>query len=112
MNKKIFLTALCAVAISPIFAQNSNVEEKVEYSADKYKVETNRFWNNWFISLGAGGQVYFGDHDKQIDLKKRIAPALDVAVGKWFTPGIGVRIMYSGLKSKGATQDVIISALF
>ena len=107
MNKKIFLTALCAVAISPIFAQNSNVEEKVEYSADKYKVETNRFWNNWFISLGAGGQVYFGDHDKQIDLKKRIAPALDVAVGKWFTPGIGVRIMYSGLKSKGATQDVI-----
>ena len=107
MNKKIFLTALCAVAISPIFAQNSNVEEKVEYSADKYKVETNRFWNNWFISLGAGGQVYFGDHDKQIDLKKRIAPALDVAVGKWFTPGIGIRFMYSGLKSKGATQDVI-----
>lgn len=107
MNKKIFLTALCAVAISPAFAQNSNVEEKVEYSADKYKVETNRFWNNWFISLGAGGQVYFGDHDKQIDLKKRIAPALDVAVGKWFTPGIGIRFMYSGLKSKGATQDVI-----
>lgn len=107
MNKKIFLTTLCAVAISPIFAQNSNVEEKVEYSADKYKVETNRFWNNWFISLGAGGQVYFGDHDKQIDLKKRIAPALDVAVGKWFTPGIGIRFMYSGLKSKGATQDVI-----
>lgn len=107
MNKKVFLTALCAVAISPIFAQNSNVEEKVEYSADKYKVETNRFWNNWFISLGAGGQVYFGDHDKQIDLKKRIAPALDVAVGKWFTPGIGIRFMYSGLKSKGATQDVI-----
>ena len=107
MNKKIFLTALCAVAISPAFAQTSNVEEKVEYSTDKYKVETNRFWNNWFISLGAGGQVYFGDHDKQIDLKKRIAPALDVAVGKWFTPGIGVRIMYSGLKSKGATQDVI-----
>ena len=32
MNKKIFLTALCAVAISPAFAQNSNVEEKVEYS--------------------------------------------------------------------------------
>ena len=107
MNKKIFLTALCAVAISPAFAQTSNVEEKVEYSADKYKVETNRFWNNWFISLGAGGQVYFGDHDKQIDLKKRIAPALDVAVGKWFTPGIGIRFMYSGLKSKGATQDVI-----
>lgn len=70
-------------------------------------METNRFWSNWFISLGAGGQVYFGDHDKQVDFGKRIAPAFDIAVGKWFTPGIGVRVMYNYLKSKGATQDVI-----
>ena len=105
MTKKIFLTALCAVALCPAFAQTSDTEEKVEYSTDKYKVETNRFWDNWFISVGAGGQVYFGDHDKQIDFGDRIAPALDIAIGKWFTPGIGVRFMYSGLKSKGATRD-------
>ena len=106
MTKKIFLTALCAVALCPAFAQTSEaVEEKVEYSTDKYKVETNRFWDNWFVSVGGGGQIYFGDHDKQIDLNKRIAPALDIAVGKWFTPGIGIRLMYSGLKSNGATRD-------
>ena len=105
MTKKIFLTALCALALCPAFAQTSDTEEKVEYSTDKYKVETNRFWDNWFISVGAGGQVYFGDHDKQIDFGDRIAPALDIAIGKWFTPGIGVRFMYSGLKSKGATRD-------
>ena len=87
MTKKIFLTALCAVALCPAFAQTSDTEEKVEYSTDKYKVETNRFWDNWFISVGAGGQVYFGDHDKQIDFGDRIAPALDIAIGKWFTPG-------------------------
>ena len=104
MTKKFFLTALCAAAFCPAFAQTSDTEEKVEYSTDKYKVETNRFWNNWYISLGAGGQVYFGDHDKQQSFGKRIAPALDVAVGKWFTPGIGVRFMYSGLQSKGATK--------
>ncbi|MDE6215486.1 cell envelope biogenesis protein OmpA, partial [Bacteroides sp.] len=104
MTKKFFLTALCALALCPAFAQTSDTEEKVEYSTDKYKVETNRFWSNWFISLGAGGQVYFGDHDKQQSFGKRIAPALDVAVGKWFTPGIGVRFMYSGLQSKGATK--------
>ena len=67
-------------------------------------METNRFWDNWFISAGAGAQIYFGDHDKQQSFGKRLAPALDVAVGKWFTPGIGVRLMYSGLKSKGATK--------
>lgn len=109
MNKKIFLTALCAVAFSPAFAQTptveDTVEEKVEYSTDKYRVETNRFWDNWFVSVGGGGQIYFGDHDKQLGLSKRISPALDIAVGKWFTPGIGVRIMYSGLQSKGATRD-------
>lgn len=103
MKKNLLFAAVCALAVSPVFAQTSDREETV-YSTDKYKVETNRFWNNWFITVGAGAQVYFGDHDKQCDFGDRIAPALDVAVGKWFTPGIGVRLMYSGLKVKGATK--------
>ena len=103
-SRTIAALLLMAASASPVLAQNSTVTEKVEYSKDKYKVETNRFWNNWFVSLGAGAQVYFGDHDKQLDFGKRLAPALDIAVGKWFTPGIGVRLMYSGLQSKGATK--------
>ncbi len=84
------------------------IEEKVEYSKDKYKVETNRFWSNWFISAGAGVNFGFTDHDKQADFGDRISPALDISVGKWFTPGIGLRVSYSGLNMKGAsnvTQD-------
>ena len=27
---------------------------------DKYKVETNRFWSNWFVSVGGGALMYFG----------------------------------------------------
>lgn len=105
MNNKIIASALLLMAAaSPVFAQSSDVEEKVEYSADKHKVETNRFGGNWFISVGAGGLVYFGDHDKQVDFGKRISPALDIAVGKWFTPGIGARLVYSGLSAKGATK--------
>lgn len=104
MIRNLFLATLCVFAFVPAIAQISDTEERVEYSTDKYKVETNRFWSNWFISVGGGAQVYFGDHDKQINFGKRIAPALDVAVGKWFTPEIGVRFMYSGLKSKGATR--------
>lgn len=108
MIKKTIIAVFVLMAANSVFAQNESISsfaETVEYSKDKYKVETNRFWHNWFISVGAGGQVYFGDHDKQIGLGKRIAPALDIAVGKWFTPGIGVRLMYSGLKNKGATRD-------
>ena len=107
MKKIALLTVFAAGALS-LSAQNSTVEEKVEYSKDKYKVETNRFWSNWFISAGAGVNFGFTDHDKQADFGKRISPALDIAVGKWFTPGIGLRVSYSGLNMKGAsnvTQD-------
>ena len=51
MKKIALLTVFAAGALS-LSAQNSTVEEKVEYSKDKYKVETNRFWSNWFISAG------------------------------------------------------------
>lgn len=89
--------------------QNGDFTETLEYSTDKFKVETNRFWSNWFVSAGGGVNLYFGDHDKQVKFGKRLAPAVDVAIGKWFTPGIGVRFAYSGLSVKGATQTGIHS---
>ena len=107
MTKKMFVAAVVFVAASSIYAQTEQsavIDEQVEYSKDKYKVETNRFWSNWFIGVGGGAQIYFGDHDKQASFGSRLAPALDLSVGKWFTPGIGVRFMYSGLQIKGATQ--------
>lgn len=109
MIRHLFLAAFAACAVVPALAQTSTTEEKVEYSTDKYKVETNRFWSNWFVSVGGGAQVYFGDHDKQADFGDRLAPALDVFVGKWFTPGIGLRLGYSGLSVKGATQKGALS---
>lgn len=110
MIRKTLIAALALAAAGPVCAQDAqtaqgaDATESVEYSSDKYKVETNRFWSNWFVSVGGGAQVYFGNHDKQADFGDRLSGALDVAVGKWFTPGIGVRFMYSGLTVKGATQ--------
>ncbi len=107
MKRKVFAAAVALLAAGSVWAQteqNGDFTDTVEYSKDKYKVETNPFWSNWFISAGFGGQVFFGDHDRQASFGDRIAPALDIAVGKWFTPGIGIRFMYSGLQAKGATQ--------
>lgn len=113
MIKFLFITMLCATAFADVVAQEQHSDtiqsvydttEEVMYDNDKYKVETNHFFDNWFVSGGFGGQVLFGNHDKQVKFFDRIAPALDIAVGKWFTPGIGVRLMYSGLSVKGATQ--------
>lgn len=111
MIKQFGLIIACAAITSAVNAQKadstvvvSDVTEEIQYNNDKYKVETNHFFDNWFVSGGFGGQVLFGNHDKQVKFFNRIAPALDIAVGKWFTPGIGVRLMYSGLSVKGATQ--------
>ena len=93
MKKLLIAGALCAMIMFPSAAQEASARKGAPAKA------------NWFVSAGFGGQVYFGDHDKQVEFGKRISPALDIAVGKWFTPSIGVRLMYSGLSFKGATQD-------
>lgn len=108
MKKKTIFTALLFMAATPILAHNDGMEcfsETVEYNNNESNIETKNFWNNCFVSVGAGLQVYFGDHDRQRKFGERISPALDIAVGKWFTPIIGVRLMYSGLSAKGATQN-------
>ena len=109
MIKKTFVAAICLAAASTAFSQEAVtddvvVEETIEYSTDKHKVETNGFWSNWFVSAGAGVQMYFGDHDNNLKFGKRLSPSLDIAVGKWFSPEIGVRLMYNGLSAKGATR--------
>lgn len=97
MKKFLIAGALCAMMIFPAAAQEVSARKGAPAKA------------NWFVSAGFGGQVYLGDHDKQVEFGKRLSPALDIAVGKWFTPSIGVRLMYSGLSAKGATQGDIHS---
>lgn len=93
---------------SGAWAQNST-SEVVEYEViqvqDKYQVITNPFWSNWFFSIGGGAEATFGDNDKAGSFGKRISPTLNVSVGKWFTPGLGLRLQYSGLQARGFTYD-------
>ena len=43
----------------------------------------------------------FGNDDTAGSFGKRISPTLNFGVGKWFTPGIGLRLQYSGLQARG-----------
>lgn len=87
-------------------AQQVTVTEFEEIQVqDKYQVLTNPFWSNWFFSVGGGAQVLYGNGDKAGKFKDRISPVLNVAIGKWFTPGLGLRLQYSGLEAKGFTYD-------
>lgn len=107
MKKILMLLALAgvtSVAMAQQGASSSGYEETLV--PNKYKVITNTFWNNWFISVGGGASVLFGDDDTAGSFGDRISPTLNVAVGKWFTPGMGLRLQYSGLQAKGFTYDV------
>lgn len=103
--KKNLITVLLVASVTTITAvaqENTTKSEMTETEiVTGFKTD---FRSNWFVSAGAGGQVFFGDHSKQVKFGDRISPALDIAVGKWFSPTVGVRLMYSGLSAKGATQ--------
>lgn len=92
------LKTICVIAA--LMAAGS-INAQTETRSAQNTMETNSFWSNWFISAGGGAQVYLGDGDSQGSFGKRIAPALDIAAGKWITSGVGLRFEYSGLQAKG-----------
>lgn len=81
------------------FAQTQN-------SSGKYgPYLTNKFFDNWFISAGGGVNVLYGEQDTKASIGYRMSPALDLSIGKWITPTIGVRAQYAGLSAKGVTSN-------
>ena len=88
------LLALAGVSSVAMAQQKTEVVEEfgVIQVQDKYQVITNPFWSNWFFSIGGGAEATFGDNDSAGSFGKRISPTLNISVGKWFTPGLGLRL--------------------
>lgn len=104
--KKILMLLAFAGVTAVASAQQVTVTEFEEIQVqDRYQVLTNPFWSNWFFSVGGGAQVLYGNGDKAGKFKDCISPVLNVAIGKWFTPGLGLRLQYSGLEAKGFTYN-------
>ena len=106
MKKILMLLAFAGVASVASAQQTMTVTEyEVIQVQDKYQVITNPFWSNWFFSVGGGAQVLYGNNDHIGKFRDRVAPTFNVSVGKWVTPGFGVRLQYSGLQAKGFTMN-------
>lgn len=77
----------------------------------KYSVATNSFWSNWFIQVGADWSAWYndeehGNHYSHSPFKKfRSNPGASVAIGKWFTPGLGLRTKLQGIWGKHIYSD-------
>ena len=103
------LTAALALAATGVLAQengNRNAQNKIV----RGPYETNRFFDNIFIGVAGGVNIYKGENDSYGSFGKRLAPALDINVGKWITPSVGLRLGYSGINAQGWTSGQTIYA--
>ena len=75
-----------------------------DYPVKKHSVMTNGFWENWFVSLGGGAQVQAAGRD-EVGLFETLTPDFTVAVGKWWTPGLGLRLQTHFPSFKDADKD-------
>lgn len=62
------------------------------------------FKGDFFVGIGAGPSVYFGEQDREMNALHRLAPAMDIYLGKWIIPCLGIRVAYSGGRAFGLTN--------
>lgn len=94
---KKFLIALAFATVSVAgFAQDTDANLK-------YSVATNSFWSNWFIQLGGQYDVFYSGQEHGLNMNQALFKNFrgnfeaSAAIGKWFTPGLGLRVKASGI---------------
>mgnify|MGYP003293429172 CR=1 FL=1 len=89
MKKVISMMAVAGLfSISTMQAQVTEVLEIEEIPVSKYSVQTNGFWDNWFLSLNAGAQFTYLYPEGSLKFKDRISFSGLAYVGKWFDPSM------------------------
>lgn len=98
-NIKFILVALVAIFITlgstSVYAQEDGNRDKNGYVV-KGPYLTNGGGSNWFINLGGGATTFLGT---DVDGFK-VAPAVELTAGKWFTPTVGAQFGYSGFQNR------------
>jgi outer membrane protein OmpA-like peptidoglycan-associated protein len=98
----LFLGAAALIAVS--LAASPEVTAQENGNRDEYgkivrgPYETNRFGDNWFISIGGGINSFWNEGMDAGNMK--ISPSIDANFGKWFTPSVGMRVGYQGFYSQ------------
>jgi outer membrane protein OmpA-like peptidoglycan-associated protein len=95
----LFLFVFATLSVGA-FAQRTVSHERVLRDGT---IRTDVFTPQTFITAGFGGLVYWGEHDSHRSLIHRISPALDLGIGRYFSPKVGARLMYGGLRASGTT---------
>lgn len=100
MKRLFYLIASAALLL--VAAETADAQQAT--SAREFDSRSIFFKGDFFVGLGGGVNVYHGEHDRQMKFHHRLTPAMDVYVGKWIFPFLGVRIAYTGGHVHGVTN--------
>ena len=98
MKKLLIVLAFASVSLCSM-AQDAD-------PVQKYSVSTNSFWSNWFIQVGGEWNAWYSGQEHGSNLSNspvkgfRSNPGVALAIGKWFTPGLGLRTKLQGIWGK------------
>lgn len=111
------LVAIGAVAQDDIdissLEDDGQMEQQSGWNTNAVKhnnVITNSFFSNWFVSLSATASAFYSDNEPEAlsgsPLKEfRNNLGLSFAIGKWFTPGLGLRTKMNGFWGRNVISD-------
>jgi outer membrane protein OmpA-like peptidoglycan-associated protein len=103
MKKLLMVLAFAGVSVASM-AQDA-------VPTEKYSVSTNSFWSNWFVQANAVGTSFWGSQEgSAVKFDKlfkgyRTNLGFSVAVGKWFTPGLGLRTKFTGIWGRSVISE-------
>lgn len=122
--KKVFLGLLACVLTTAVgFAQEDKYKDYREVYHDTVdmvsptelavrndtifnplQVVTNKFDKNWFLFATGGAHTFLGDYSGLGDFKGTLSPDWGIGVGKWFTPGVALKLEFIHSNSRGYTD--------
>lgn len=93
---------IASVAI--LFAASASANAQEVGTAKKVDSKSIFFKGDFFVGIGGGPSVYHGEQDREMKFHHRLAPSMDVYVGKWIFPFLGLRVAYHGGRAHGVTN--------
>ena len=90
---------------------STGVMAQAEVSGEKHSVATNSFWANWFVQANVVGSSFWGSQEQQsfkfskMTKDYRTNLGFSIALGKWFTPGLGLRTKFNGVWGRSVISE-------
>ena len=102
MKKFLMILAFAIISVASMAQEDPTL---------KYSVATNSFWHNWFFQVNGAWSAFYSNEEEGVGFAKsplkdfRSAPGFSVALGKWFTPGLGLRTKFSAMDGRSVWSE-------